>query len=695
MVAIGVRDGMRWPRSSAQADSGFEPGAARPAFPIIRLLEALHHALLGVSVAALVAAGLRAASHLAPGGLARAVAAVVLAAGCAVAEALLLGLVGLGTNAAALTIAALATWGAAVAVLPPQGPSVLRELGSWWTSRTLLERLLVGGLLGAALAWTGWLLRHPSIGFDSSLYHYTLVAEWMWSGRPGSQPTISYGLPFSSYPLTHEVLLAWEAGLARSFVPLALMTPLACGLVVVAGWLGLRELRVRPAVAGLAIAALLSVPWVVRELNEPLGDLTSLSWVVATAALCACAVRHPALLAPAIVAAGLAVGTKTTAAVPTLLVLGLTAFRTRARLPALAPLLGAATLFAAVIGGLWYLRNLIQHGSPAWPFVAAPWGDPVPPFIDLIDTRFVERPLRTLEGRWDDYGSVLAGGVALLAGALLTPVVARSRAVLAAVAAAAIAVIAWALAPVTGLSDATEVPAVEIWSLSTSRYLLPAIACGCLALALATVRGGAAMAWGVAVLVAAIAWNVVEVFGLGSPYIPRLSTLLAGAAAGLIAVALLLLLARVDLPSPARPVRGAAVILTALVAAVAGATLALAADGFLRRHAGVERSSSVDGRRFTAWFVSQPGFEDGDRPVFTAGRFMAAQLAGQRFQHDLELLPRDASCRQVEQAARRGWLVLDLRLPRGVLGVGTVPAAKCRPSARPVYDDGWFRVYSR
>ena len=59
----------------------------------MRTLEALHHALLGMSVAALGAAGLRAASLMAPAGLARAVAAVVLAAGWAVTEALMLGLV--------------------------------------------------------------------------------------------------------------------------------------------------------------------------------------------------------------------------------------------------------------------------------------------------------------------------------------------------------------------------------------------------------------------------------------------------------------------------------------------------------------------------------------------------------------------------------------------------------------------------
>lgn len=47
-------------------------------------------------MAALAAAGLRAASPLAPGGLARVLAAAPLAVGAAVTEALVLGLGGLG-----------------------------------------------------------------------------------------------------------------------------------------------------------------------------------------------------------------------------------------------------------------------------------------------------------------------------------------------------------------------------------------------------------------------------------------------------------------------------------------------------------------------------------------------------------------------------------------------------------------------
>ena len=82
---------------------------------------ALHHALLGVSLAALWGAGVRVASLAAPGGLERAVAAVVLAAAVAVVEALALGLVGLGSDPLALGAAACLTWLAARSAAPAAG----------------------------------------------------------------------------------------------------------------------------------------------------------------------------------------------------------------------------------------------------------------------------------------------------------------------------------------------------------------------------------------------------------------------------------------------------------------------------------------------------------------------------------------------------------------------------------------------
>ena len=123
--------------------------------------------------------------------------------------------------------------------------------------------------------------------------------------------------------------------------------------------------------------------------------------------------------------------------------------------------------------------------------------------------------------------------------------------------------------------------------------------------------------------------------------------------------------------------------------------LAIPAGGYLERHAAFEQSSALAGRRLAAWFVTQPGFDGDGRRVSTVGRFLSAQLAGERFQHTLELLPAGASCGLVAERARRGWVVITRPdVARGVFGVEPVPAARCRPTPRPLYDDGLMQVYS-
>src|SRR4051794_36074042 len=108
----------------------------------------VHHALLGVSVVALALAGVRLASPLAQRGLPRALAAATFAVALAVAEAILLGLIALGGSTLALTVAALATYGAAFALLPRPQVGLGSELAGWWRSRSLLERAGLGAIAG-------------------------------------------------------------------------------------------------------------------------------------------------------------------------------------------------------------------------------------------------------------------------------------------------------------------------------------------------------------------------------------------------------------------------------------------------------------------------------------------------------------------------------------------------------------------
>ena len=172
----------------------------------------VHHVLLALAVVAVGDASVRAASILVSFGLERALVSTVLAVAVVVVETLVLGLFGLGASTIALVALAALTWIAGRVWLPSpeHRPSV--ELGRWWSGLDTPLRVTAAVLAGAAAGWVAWQLRYPSIGFDSSLYHYAQIAGWVDNGRPGSILDLSYDLPYGNYPLTDEVALTWFAG---------------------------------------------------------------------------------------------------------------------------------------------------------------------------------------------------------------------------------------------------------------------------------------------------------------------------------------------------------------------------------------------------------------------------------------------------------------------------------------------------
>ena len=139
------------------------------------------------------------------------------------------------------------------------------------------------------------------------------------------------------------------------------------------------------------------------------------------------------------------------------------------------PLSMAAGL-AVVVGGVWYLRNIAQHGWPLWPFSSAPWGDPRPPIIANADVKFIDRPGDTLSRLGDYYLHHFGGPLLVFCGAVAAALVARSRAVALAAAAALVSMFIWMNAPFTGVFGATR--AFDIGTGDATRYLLPGAACG-------------------------------------------------------------------------------------------------------------------------------------------------------------------------------------------------------------------------
>jgi hypothetical protein len=637
-------------------------------------MPALNHALLGASVVALALAALRLASRFTPGGLARLVSAATFATAAAVAEALALGLLGLGGSTAALTIAALATAAATHVLVPPPALRVSDEIVSWWRDRALGDRLLLGGVGGAGIAWAVWQLRHPAIGFDAIHYHLPEIVIFVQGGHPGSIHDVLPGLPVGNYPLTTEVTIGWATGIARSFVPLILWPWVTLTLTAAAAWAGLRALAVPRIPAGLAAAALCTTPWLLGwQSNGSVTDPPALAWLVVAAALVAMSRSNRALLVPALVAAGLAMGGKTTVLPMLVLVLAIGFWAGwRARELRLRPL-AVATVLATGVGGFWYLRNLVTHGSPFWPLVAAPWGDPLPHSVQLVKTSFLDAPRATVDALHHAYLERFGGALLLLAGALLAPLAARRRRVVLAGLATLGGLILWARAPVTGVGAGGAVPLETIFS--ATRYALPVVAAGCLALALAATDARHRVVSTIALLVlgAAVVVNLVQTFRLHFPVAPSALTPLLGALGGA-AVAAVLRPRR--LPIPERAV--------AVLVAAAAALLAIPASGFVERHAATHPAlvSGVVGS-----MAGDPQFREGDSPVATTPAYIGP-LAGDHLQHRLEAIPASTTCAQAAIRARSQWLVIW----GGRFG-GVAPAAVRPCLGRPAFHSGSIAVY--
>ncbi len=447
-------------------------------------------------------------------------------------------------------------------------------------------------------------------------------------------------------------------GIAHSFAPVALWAGAALALLAASGWSGLRTLGAGRGTAALAVAAVVAVPVLGEHLNTPKNDLPATAWLAACAALCAGAVRgRPALLGPALAAAGLAVGTKTTMVPLAAIVLAASVWRLRGTLHAVrAPLAGGAVAGAAT-GLVWYVRNVVEHGWPLWPLGSGPFGDPEPVYLRRIDVSFLERARDTVAGREDLYLRLTAGGLVLAAGGILAVALRRrDRLVAGASGATLLAALAWTAAPFTGRADH---PALDL-SVSTTRYLLPVYGAGAAALALAGRSSRVARA----LLLVALAWSAVRTAQIGFPWLPSGGTLLAGAVAGGVAA----LLAG----------RGALRLrlLAAGAALVAVVGAARAADGWLGH---VAETGATAAAPVEAWFAARPGWAEDRAPVaFT--KHVVGPLAGDRLRHELILVPGDEPCARTLARAREGWVVVRVFEPAiEALLAPPAPRAACAP----------------
>jgi hypothetical protein len=612
-----------------------------------------------VAAAVLLDAAWRTAAALGATGALRIVAAAPLAAGTAELEILLLGSLDQSGSQPLLLALSVAVWIAARVALP--APWLVRREGARWTSAELLG---LGAALGLAAVWAAWIQKHPGLATDPLTYHLPEAIAWAQHGDGGSVRQVVYEFPVGNYPLADETLVSWLLATSRSFAPALLWAPAMAALTAVAGMTGLRQAGVAVLPAALAVASILAIPIWSALFIGPHTDVGALAWLTCTGTLTIAARERRALLVPALVAGGLALGTKTTTA-PMLLALALVVLRPP--LPRRGPLL-AALAAGGVIGGLWYVRNLVLHGSPLWPFLATPWSDDIPPILRGIDVSFLDRLSESLDGRTDLYFKILGAAPLLLVAAAAAAIVTRERRVVIAAVIALLGALIWARTPYTGRPD----DPVRDLSLTTVRYLVPSLTAAATAVALASARH---RIW-TAVLGAIAAVSVVKALNLGAPDLPSGWTLLTGAALG---AATAHGLSRCAVPRfRAEPVAAVALLVAALALTAAG-------DGFVRRHA--------TNLRLSTWpmmaFASQNAdFTDQDFPILSAPQVFGA-LAGDRLQHDIGLLPRTVSCAEVRSTP--GWVV-----------IGTPPyssfraeftAADCLKDLTPIYADPEHRIY--
>ncbi|HEY5196453.1 MAG TPA: hypothetical protein VIJ51_05450 [Solirubrobacteraceae bacterium] len=641
--------------------------------------------LLVLALVSLGGASLRLAARLGADGLERVVAAAPIATSIAVLEAIGLGLFSLGSSSWTLTVAAVLTWGFVWLATGGHGgsadPGVADAAAAWWTARSRSEQLITGlaiGLWGAACAW---IVRNPMISLDAAVYHLNDVAAWVHNGRPGSNVNLSYDIPFGSYPLVDEVARAWLAGISRGFAAPTLWTPALYMLLIAAGWVGLRALRVPRAVAGLCLATVATVPVLLQQVPLAGTDLPGLSWLAVCAALVACSAKRPRLFGAALLAAGLAVGTKTTPVPLVIVALAAGVWFHRGRLRELAPNLAPAVLVAGVLGGLWYVRDFVEHGSPLWPFLSLPGSDPTPNYFVLVRPSFLSRPLATIHGPGkvyrDAYTWQIGGAWVLLAGGLLAPLLRRKREILAAAAAVGLGLLGYANAPLTG---ATTDPALWLNTAGTNRYVLPVLVAAGLAIGLLGRTRGLPRTAALGVLSLGLLVNLAAAtkYVPTSIELPPLSYATLGAVAGVLGVLGAGVAAQ---RQPGRLIVGGAGLVACVALALA---LASGSDGFLAR--------SVVNAPFAGpidWFDAQPGYVHGSAPIAMADLSMAT-LAGDRYQHPLELIPADASCPAVRARARRGWVVVTTSpFP----GFRQFTAARCLASLRPLETDEELTVY--
>jgi hypothetical protein len=235
---------------------------------------------------------------------------------------------------------------------------------------------IVAVLAVAAAAWRFYAaLLLPPYAFDALTYHLTMVATWI-SGESLEPTTLS--LCCSRYPAAGELLFTWPALFTGTdtgvdFVQLvfALIASAATGAIALA-------LGARPSGAIVAACLFFLTPVVLAQTTTNYVDVVTTAGILVALYFTIRFLQadpfggppgvtpRPALLVPAGIGAGLALGTKATGVIVVVVIAALLVARIVGR-GRLTTAIVAFLVPTLLVGSFWYFRNLVETGNPFEP----------------------------------------------------------------------------------------------------------------------------------------------------------------------------------------------------------------------------------------------------------------------------------------------------------------------------------------
>ncbi len=521
----------------------------------------------------------------------------------------------------------------------------------------------------------------PAFGFDGLEYHLPLVFSWLTEGSTGAANQVSVEYAAEYYPLGYHVLLTSWLAIAPSWALVILMQVFSALLLGVSMFLGATWLGGRRVFAGATVAVLFSAPVLLHQVTAVGNDLFALAWLACTGALAMSAVRFDTTgpLPYACLAAGLGLGAKPTVG-PAMLFIGtLVIWYWRGRLRHLIPRGAPCRLVVAaavVLGSYWYVRNTAVNGSPLWPQVGLPWGEPTQAWFSAT-SRFIEFPIETFQGRFRDLRASLGGGTILvMLCAALLPWLGKDRVVRTAAAAYLLSLLIWMMAPATGSSVSDEFQ--RVLSLAGLRYLLPSVLLALLAVGLtAGGQGLHARAARVALSVALVA-NLADAARLADTTGWVLRALVLAAMVAWIFAKLTHGLRLRPIPTAVYP----------FVAAGTAVALMSAGIGILGRYENGNEATDTDRAVLQVTGALGPDAPVGMLPT------MNALAAGDEMTRPLTLIAHDADCAHVRRSAAGIRSVIQIRRSPMQLGpVRPMLATKCLAAVAPSASVGRVWLY--